>query len=275
MAIMKSTIIRPQTNLMLDSAAEIDNLCIDIKRLGITFFSHTRIFDDGSRIDLHNNAQMIEEFYFGKDRIYEFYTPEINPKDSEDDVLLLDNLKDNMSFQFLREGYNIAHMLVKIEKNPSYCDVWNFGTTRDNKNISNIYINHLDILTLFTYYYRDQCHNLIKKCLSDPIIIKSSSPSTPPASWNTNQLLLDDVRQTIKKKTHRYYINNLSNDSYLTDAEISCCFWICRGKTNDEIAIATNRSRRTIEKHVENMKNKLGASNRTHLIKLLVKLGLF
>lgn len=271
---MSNDIIRPKSNLMLNSASDIDMLCSQLKKLGITFFSHTRIFDDGSRIDLNNHAQMIEEFYYGKDKMYKLYTPEVKPKNKSDQILLLDSLDDNASFEFLREGYNIDHMLVKIDKHDTFCDVWNFGTTKDNKNINQLYSNHLDILILFTLYYRDKCHELIKTCEKDPILIKESF-LTQSDNLAEASKLFEEIRASLQAQTNRYYLDIKSNGEYLTKAEIECCYWIYQGKTSEEIAIVTNRSKRTIDKHIENIKTKLSCYNKGQLIKIIKGFNIF
>lgn len=261
---------------MLNSSADIDVLCAELRKLGITFFSHTRIFDDGSRIDLNNHAPMIEEFYYGKDKMYESYTPEIKPKCTIDEILLLDDLKDNASVQFLRDGYNIDHMLAKIEKHATYCDVWNFGTTKDNEDISRIYLNHLDVLTLFTLYYQDKCQDLIKACEKDPIIIKELPDGSINLEHNDeNSQILKDIKAALQAKTNRYFLNGLSNTEHLTKTEMECCHWIYQGKTSEEIAMITNRSKRTIEKHIENIKVKLGLYNKGQLVKAIKEFGIF
>ena len=267
---MHTEIIRPKTDIMLSAAADIDTLCSEIKKLGITFFSHTRIFDDGSRIDLNNHAAMIEEFYYGKDKMYELYTPEIKPKCTSDEILLLDNLEDNPSFQFLREGYNIDHMLVKIEKHKTYCDVWNFGTTTKNKTITRLYLNHLDLLVLFTHFYKDKCQSLIQLCEQDPIVINETQQSDNIFSDDSN--LIEEIRTSLQEKTNRYYLNGIS---HLTKSEIKCCYWIYQGKTNEEIAAISYRSKKTIEKHVENIKAKLSCYSKSELVNKIRKFGIF
>ena len=271
---MESKIIRPKSNIMLDSASEIDVVCSELKRLGITFFSHTRIFNNGSRIDINNNALMIEEFYYGKDKIYEFYTPEINPKERQEDILLVDSLEDNPSFQFLRNGYNIDHMLVKIEKQEAFCDVWNFGTKKENKDITRLYLNHLDVLILFTYYYREKCANLIRESEKDPIII--SDIKFNDKDLDKFNMTAEQVKDCLLSKTKRYYLNSFQMEPvYLTKSEIEICLWIYRGKTSEEIAVVLGGTKRTIEKHIENIKRKFFCENKGQLILKLKSLGIF
>jgi DNA-binding response OmpR family regulator/DNA-binding CsgD family transcriptional regulator len=53
----------------------------------------------------------------------------------------------------------------------------------------------------------------------------------------------------------------------LTPREAEVLFWMSEGKTNSEIGIILNSARRTVEKHVEHVLEKLGVENRTAAIR--------
>lgn len=52
----------------------------------------------------------------------------------------------------------------------------------------------------------------------------------------------------------------------VTDKESKVLYWLARGKTAREIAVILKRSQRTIEHHIENIKHKTGAANKSELI---------
>ena len=52
----------------------------------------------------------------------------------------------------------------------------------------------------------------------------------------------------------------------LTPREIEVLIWIGRGKTSDEIGGILFISEKTVVNHLQNIKNKLNASNRTHAV---------
>jgi len=60
----------------------------------------------------------------------------------------------------------------------------------------------------------------------------------------------------------------------LTDIEIEILHQVAAGRTNKDIAVAMQRSTRTIEVHRRNLMRKLGASGIVHLIKRATALGL-
>jgi len=52
----------------------------------------------------------------------------------------------------------------------------------------------------------------------------------------------------------------------LTEREVEVLTWSAKGKTSDEIALILNLSKRTVDFHIDNAKEKLGASTRTHAV---------
>lgn len=52
----------------------------------------------------------------------------------------------------------------------------------------------------------------------------------------------------------------------LSDREIETLTWVARGKTSDEIAQILNLSKRTVDFHLDNARNKLGVSTRIQAV---------
>lgn len=65
--------------------------------------------------------------------------------------------------------------------------------------------------------------------------------------------------------------NNLPYN--LTKKEHECLFLLVRGKTASEIALMLNVSKRTIETHIENIKNKFGCTKKSELIEKAIAVG--
>lgn len=60
----------------------------------------------------------------------------------------------------------------------------------------------------------------------------------------------------------------------LSERQKECLFWACQGKTTWEISIILNIKERTVEFHLNNATQKLGASNRQHAVYLASRKGL-
>jgi len=76
------------------------------------------------------------------------------------------------------------------------------------------------------------------------------------------ELIVPELANYISKKflIKKTYFDNI------TAMESVCLFYLIRGKTTKEIASIVNRSPKTIDKHVENLKAKLNCYNKSSLI---------
>jgi DNA-binding NarL/FixJ family response regulator len=74
-----------------------------------------------------------------------------------------------------------------------------------------------------------------------------------------------DVLDTIIKArlTHVARTDVWVRDVQLNDREIEALTWVARGKTSIEIAQILHLSKRTVDFHIDNARNKLGVSTRT------------
>lgn len=99
------------------------------------------------------------------------------------------------------------------------------------------------------------------KCLG--IIGHASILANPLIIKKTTLLRREDIEQFGIYPSH-YDIKKAFYP--LTSAESICLFYYIRGKTSKEIAQRLDLSKRTIEKHLENIKVKLNCKNRSNLI---------
>ncbi len=60
----------------------------------------------------------------------------------------------------------------------------------------------------------------------------------------------------------------------LSDRELECLVWACRGKTNPETAEILGIASRTVEFHVANAMRKLGVFSKIHAVAVAIHLGL-
>ena len=70
---------------------------------------------------------------------------------------------------------------------------------------------------------------------------------------------------------HQKYLNS---DPELTARESEILEYIAQGLSTKEVALHTDIAPRTVDRHVENIRLKLRAKNRTHMIACAVMAGL-
>lgn len=61
-------------------------------------------------------------------------------------------------------------------------------------------------------------------------------------------------------------------DQQITKKELKCGFALLKGKTAKETALEFNRSQRTVEHHLANLKIKLGCKRKSEVIEKLWKI---
>lgn len=77
----------------------------------------------------------------------------------------------------------------------------------------------------------------------------------------------------LKKQAFTYYINQDETTYFLSKKEQEVLFYFIRGKTAQDIANILNRSKRTIEMHLESIKEKFQVQNKAALIEKAILEG--
>lgn len=266
----------PKNDIMLSSAGDIDAICVPLRSFGITYFSYVRIYDDGSRFDINNNADFSEAYYYKTD-CYQLYIPEMNPRVFEDGFLFAssDFVEPFEELHEVTQKFSVANLMVLMQKHSNYYELWHFGCPPDIPGMINIYLNNLDILKSFCYYFKDRGAHLIKQfeanrmCMKkDKAIITEDSPA-----------LLFDTSQARNQCLHtlkidKYHLGENYNHHYLTKREVECIKWCIRGKTADETSLILNISKRTVNAHLDNVKQKLNCNKQAHLARRIIDLGI-
>jgi len=259
-------ILLPKTDIMRESASEIGQICHVLQKFGINFFSHTRVYDDGSFIDMSNNAAMLDYFYYKTD-VYKHYTPDVSPELIRNGYFLCSTIPDNKSIIACKEDLNIHNIVVLQERCGDHYQVWNFGSSPDHTNINHFYLNNIDILKSFIYLFKDKARLLIKRFEQDKIV-------RPKLEKDTLEEELTINREQFYKQIDidRFFIDA---KTYLTTREAECLYWLAKGKSANETAIILACSTRTIETHINHAKSKLNCYKQTCLVRAAFTLGIF
>ncbi|MBX3708746.1 MAG: helix-turn-helix transcriptional regulator [Gammaproteobacteria bacterium] len=137
-----------------------------------------------------------------------------------------------------------------------------FGASANNTSVINFYINHPDLLQKYGHYFRERerereresASALLKEYEKDKIIISNNAIYSLPQSLS----LFD------------YQAGQLSFK--LTRRENDCAKQLILGKQIKEIASILKLSPRTVESHINNLKEKFNYRNKLELAIKLSKL---
>jgi DNA-binding CsgD family transcriptional regulator len=271
-------IILPNNHLSLTSQNDMDEICKPLKSLGITFFNYIKNYQDGSQITLANAAYWIRHFYDHK--LYTIGTYENNPDDYYSGYGLWSTLVHETISEHAR-NLNIDHGITLIQKCKGNSEFYCFGTTRENDKIVNFYLNNIDLLQRFVFYFKDKAAHLINLAEKDknrimipnhyenkldiPIITRFGKS----LSYFSQKLRKEFIKNT-KISHYTIAIKNLGNIK-ITGKELECIAYLLQDKTVNAISAYLAVSPRTVEDHLNHLKTKLGCRNKTELKKRLAE----
>jgi LuxR family transcriptional regulator len=269
-------IMIPKNDIMLSSAKDVETICTPLHNLGITYFSYVRIYNDGSRFDINNNADFSEAYYY-KSNCYQLYAPEMNPRAFKNGFLFASpNFVDQCeNLREISHSFSAANIIVFIKKQSNYCDLWHFGSPPNAHDMINTYLSNLDVLKLFRFYFEDKGAPLIKQFEANRLVTNKE-----PILTTSNNLTLSSNKTLANNKylntlrIDRYQLGEDYNYQHLTKREVECIKWCIKGKTAKETALILNITKRTVNAHLENAKQKLNCYKQSVLIYRAIDLGI-
>lgn len=257
----------------LTTAPEMQTLCLPLFSLGINHFVYHKNYLNGGEIRLSNNPRWLQHFYDGQ--YHRFSAFEKNPKELQTGYVIWAHLQNHNTVLDAAREFNIDHGISLVKRVTDGVEYFFFGTTRDNPQIINFYINNLQLLERFTVYFKERGAELIKKANSKKIIIPNKFHVAAKIDDEGNPCLVKNhqlekfISQTHLKKIHITDQLNIS----LSRRELDCIAELVQGKTMKEIGNHLGISARTVETHVNHLKEKLQCRTKSELLRYLNQHG--
>jgi LuxR family quorum-sensing system transcriptional regulator SolR len=226
------------------------------KKLNLTYFHYFNVQKNGTAFALYSRMDWCDYFYNNT------FKPTI-PLSKQQIQLEKHNIclwEGTLSEQLVSDArnlFNLEHPIGISAAYENHFESFCFGTHQGNDGIINSYLNNIDLLINFTNSFKDKAAELIKKSEENRYCL--------PESFKPPQLKL---------------LNNLSHATPLIDCsygpinvtkkEVEILRMLSRGLNIKEIAYSLNRSARTIDMHVSNLKFKLGCHRKSQLISIAI-----
>ena len=150
-----------------------------------------------------------------------------------------------------REIFNHDNCFLIIEHHEKHAEYFIFYTPREKISAVNSYFNQLDDLKKFTRYFRHRAKDIIKECDANRLI-------TPEKSYR----VIDNQQTLIRTKP-------ATTIELFTSREKQVCDVILEGLTAKQAADILCVTSKTVEKHIENIKRKLGCKRKAQVMSLL------
>jgi DNA-binding CsgD family transcriptional regulator len=156
---------------------------------------------------------------------------------------------------------DIWHGLSFIRKSNNFIEVWNFTSTRSNENVIKFYIDNIDWLERFIYYFNQRILDIEEPNVKDRALIKLNSDLFQMGN-NQNE----NMHSKIGLKLNNYILNIDNKNIKLSKREVECLYHLTLGKNIKEIARELSIGNRTVEDYLNNVKLKSGKHSRSQLI---------
>jgi LuxR family quorum-sensing system transcriptional regulator SolR len=238
---------------------DIAEIAKPLKNMGITYFTYTRSYHDGSRIYLNDRPQLLNIYL--KEKHYIYGNTEAKPAIYKEQVALWSTLPNQNVFNACARSHGVDHGVFMFHPRKDYCEVFAFATKSGNDKIINTYLSQMDALTKFKQIFLTKATPIIKNAEKHKI--------TLPHNDRLNRLDLysglNDIDITDNK-----FLENLSLPEILSARQIECCKLLINGKSAKQIADSLGLSSRTVEFYLANIKSKLQCNNKIELVAKLL-----
>jgi len=263
-----STIDQLRKTHVLQQCNHIEQICAPLQKYGIRTFFYVKFCLDGSQVDLTTN-QAWTDAYFSNMYSGKYSEKQLLCHYSGGRKIRLWALDGNSKiYNDGKENFNAGNGITLSKNNNGETELFYFCSTSNNIVINQFYLNNLDFLEKFTRYFKEKADPLICQAESEKLIISRVAEKTIlPNYQNVEHASLDIIDDL-----------NLDNDyekaKRVTKREKECLHWLVEGKTAEEIAMILSISKRTVEAHIFNLKNKLNCFKLSRLIYVSIKCGL-
>ncbi len=232
------------------------------KVTGINHFSYVEINPEGQFFWLGSNSDYLENCYH--QQLVESAPVSILKTYPRSGFYLIDVYQEEYKqhslpvFQLLNHfDYGHSFRILEIT-NVHTIKLYSFDAPLNKNDINHIYLNNLDVFKKFNSYFEDRI-TFIRNDL-----YKAHLQSTQPPEFT--DLFVSSLKQSEMIESSPlsdFYASD--NKIQITPREREILFWYIKGKTSDETARLLNISRRTIDRHFENLREKFGCFSKNQI----------
>ncbi|MCR9192215.1 MAG: helix-turn-helix transcriptional regulator [Gammaproteobacteria bacterium] len=271
---IEKNIIPHAKHILYQSARDIREIAAPLEHyLNITEFTYERIYRNNQKIKLSNQPGWLAYYYqnnfhlLGEQETINSLYPGITLTST---IASTGDYKD--VFESCKKFFDIGDGLLLIEDFDEYRELYWFTSDASNKYLLN-YHHNMELLKIFAHSFKEKAHKIIKNAEHQKILIPPPAGQVTTTNFchhhrNENEA---DFLKSISTKKYRFY--NEKQEIILSKKELHCAAGLLSGKSAKEISNDLCRSVRTIETHIDNIKEKLDCTSRSTLISTLLNMG--
>lgn len=170
-----------------------------------------------------------------------------------------------------RTHLNQDYPLYMIDSYADCVELFVFVSKATQVNALNTYLNNIEVLEKFKYYFKNKALQLREKGEKNRILLPENFRLNLKSS--SHDAILAEVKTSFDKdlSLHHYELRDLN--ATLSKREMDCLYYLGKGFTIKGIGRELNLSPRTVEAYLNSIKDKTGCYSKNDLIKLLSKMS--
>jgi DNA-binding CsgD family transcriptional regulator len=253
-------------NYLRSYTSTIEGLCQPLENYGIKFFTYTRLFEGKRALFLCNSngwyQTKFEMDLFDKDgfitvpKIYKNeFTRSVFTGSPSNKIKLLGYMYD----------MDLWNSIDLYKNEDDYKEVFHFASSRDNPEIINFYINNMNLLENYAYYFREKVSKIMKEASKEIYInIRENAPPLLIEEKTTN------VFNSAGSSSDHIHLDLNGKWVSFSPRQLQCLSLLYLGKTAKEIGQILELSFRTVEGYLDSIKIKLNCHTRKEVLDLLL-----
>lgn len=225
-------------------------------KLNINNFWHFKTTNEGKYYYFGTNSECSE--YFSENKFYLDYPYYRHPKHFHSGISFMKDVVDNNYTEIQRSlmrKYNHQHPILFMNKTHEGIEAFGFCSNNESSQQIGLLINQIPILQQFCKKFITDNQSITLSLKENQIDLakiigskfyEAGPPVLPPIPTNLNE--------------------TFGLDYLISKTEKEILTWVILGLSAFQISIRLNRSKRTVEHHLERLKNKLDCSSKAELI---------
>lgn len=241
---------------------------------GFTSFGYTRIKNNSRRIILETNNQWLEyyaQLKFSETNcgsnslVYNILQAMKHNTSQEFYMHSLSGKPNNPQHEFLA-SIDIWNCLSLYTHEKDFIEVFHFATNTNNEKVLNFFLNNKELCQRFFNYFHSKMDLLNIEnapCISTPEFTNLFTQDQTQLDSHEQEKIRNYLNET---STNKCYLK--THNIHITRREAECLYHLSLGKTFKEIARLLKISPRTIETHINTLKDKTLCHTKGELINI-------
>ncbi|MDF1796919.1 MAG: LuxR C-terminal-related transcriptional regulator [Coxiellaceae bacterium] len=262
-----------EQHLSMVDSEDILAICQPMRQhFGMRSLVYKRVFKDGREISLSTHPEWVA--YYFENELFRDSALEKEIEHYVEGHLIWSQIPTHSPIlKAVAERYDISNgiTLIRPDEQGEYCEFYFLGAAKENTSFAQQCTNNMDLLDQFTEHFRYHAGDLIEKLEQQPIHVLDK--------YERNKVNIIDIPCYQNQSRRHQFMADLNRNGavvpvgsdmvMLTRRETEVARYVLDGMTMKQIAERCYISPRTVETHIDHLKQKLRVRKKSELLQRL------